>query len=296
MRFRCGLLLAFTTLLLSSCRPHSAGIVVGSKNFGEQLVLGELLAQKLEAAGLPVTRRFYLGGTYIAHQALLAGRIDLYPEYTGTALTAILKLPPATDPQQVYSTVKREYAQRFELEVGPPLGFNNSFAIAMRGDEAGRLGIRTLSDLARHAPKLRMGVGYEFLERKDGYPGLTRTYNLHFASAPRVMDLGLLYRALQAHEVDVVAGSNTDPQIMQLGLVVLEDDRRYFPPYDAVPIVRQETIRDHPQVQRVLEELAGTVSVEEIRRMNRAVDIEHRDVRSVVSEFLHRQPLKPGKH
>jgi len=292
VRFRFALLLAFT-LLLSSCRPHSAGIVVGSKNFGEQLVLGELLAQKLEAAGLTVTRRFYLGGTYIAHQALLAGRIDLYPEYTGTALTAILKLPPATDSEQVYNTVKQQYAQRFELQVGPPLGFNNSFAIAMRGDEARWLGIRTLSDLARYAPRLRMGVGYEFLERKDGYPGLTRTYGLNFASAPRVMDLGLLYRALQAHEVDVVAGSNTDPQIMQLGLVVLEDDRHYFPPYDAVPIVRLETVRNHPEVEKVLQELAGVVSVDDIRRMNRAVDIEHRDVRSVVSDFLHHKAQTP---
>jgi osmoprotectant transport system substrate-binding protein len=289
VRLRFVLLLSFT-LLLSSCRPHGSGIVVGSKNFGEQLVLGELLAQKLEATGLPVTRRFYLGGTYIAHQALLAGRIDMYPEYTGTALTAILKLPPATDPEQVYKTVKQQYAERYQLEVGPPLGFNNSFAIAMRGDEAQRLGIRTLSDLARHAPELRMGVGYEFLERKDGYPGLTRTYGLHFASAPRVMDLGLLYRALQAHEVDVVAGSNTDPQIAQLGLVVLDDNLHYFPPYDAVPVVRQETVRNHPEVEKILHELAGAVSVDDIRRMNRAVDIEHRDVRSVVREFLQRKP------
>src|ERR1035441_832511 len=202
------------------------------KNFTEQLVLGELLAQVLEGfCRQPVERRFYLAGTYICHQALLAGRIDMYVEYTGTALAAILKEHPSGDPQSVYQQVKDAYKQKFNLDIMPPLGFNNSFAMVMRGDDARRLKVTTLSQLASVAPNLRLGVGYEFLERQDGYKGLVTTYGLKFAEAPRVMDLGLLYRALQNKSVDVVAGNNTDGLIAALGFVVLDDDKRYFPPY-----------------------------------------------------------------
>jgi osmoprotectant transport system substrate-binding protein len=278
-------------LCACSLKPRNV-IVVGSKNFTEQVVLGELLAQELEAAGLRVERRFFLGGTYIAHQALLAGRIDMYVEYTGTALTAVLKQPVASDPRAVWETVRREYALRYGLRVLPSLGFENTFAIVMRGDDARRLGVLTLSDAARYAPGWRAGFGYEFLERPDGYTGLAAAYDLQFAAPPRIMDLGLLYRALTERQVDLVAGNSTDGPIAALGLTVLEDDRRYFPPYEAVPIVREETLARFPAVLRAIEFLSGKISALEMRRMNYAVDGEHRHVEEIVGEFRARLPAK----
>ena len=276
-------------VLLLSCRPEHRGIVIGSKNFTEQVILAELLAQQIERkTGQRVERRFYLGGTYIAHQALLAGRIDGYVEYTGTALTAVLKEQPSTNSAEVYDRVKRDYAQRFNLLVLPSLGFNNDFALVVRSDDARRLQLRTISDLAARGQKMRIGVGYEFLERPDGFPGLTAKYGLRFAEAPRVMDLGLLYRALKEKEIDIAVGSNTDAQIEAMKLVVLEDDRNYFPPYDAVPVVRPEKIRYDAQVHSALDALAGAVPVEEIRRMNYQVEVEHADPKVVVSRFLDR--------
>jgi len=279
-------------LLLAGCSPGHRGIVVGSKNFTEQAVLGEILAQQIERkTGLPVERRFYLAGSYISHQALLADRIDLYPEYTGTALTAILKEKPSGLSADVFERVKEEYSRRFGVEVTEPLGFNNSFALVIRGDDARRLNMRTISDLARYAPQWRMGVGYEFLERPDGFAGLAKTYNLHFAESPRVMDLGLLYRALGEKQVDVVVGSSTDGLIQARGLVVLEDDKHYFPPYDAVPVVRQQTLERYPALRQALNELGGKIREEDMRRLNYAVDGEHRDLKQLVSEFLRQKGL-----
>jgi osmoprotectant transport system substrate-binding protein len=278
--------LLLVLLLLAGCRPPHNAIVIGSKNFTEQAVLGELLAQYLEHRGLPVERRFYLAGTYVCHQALLAGRIDIYVEYTGTALTAILKEPPSSDSTDVYENVKREYARRFGLLVAEPLGFNNTFAILVRGEDARRLHLRAISDAARYAPQWRAGFGYEFMERRDGFPGLARSYGLNFAQPPRIMDLGLLYRALVSRQVDLIAGSATDGQIPALDLVVLKDDRHYFPPYDAVPVVRQETVQRYPALQSALAALAGKISEQDMRRMNYAVDAQHRDASEVAAEFL----------
>ena len=279
-------------LLAAGCSPSHRDIVVGSKNFTEQLILGEMFAQVLErACREPVQRRFYLAGTYICQQAILAGRIDVYPEYTGTALAAVLKQKAAGDAGQVFEEVKREYRQRFDLEVMPSLGFNNSFAMVMRGDDARQAGLSKLSQLAPAAPKMKLGVGYEFLERQDGYHGLVRAYDLQFAEAPRVMDLGLLYRALQNRAVDIVAGSNTDGLIAALGLVVLEDDRHYFPPYDAVPIARPQMLQEFPASRQAFERLAGRVSAEQMRRMNYAVDGEKRDAGAMAREFLQQQQL-----
>ncbi|MGH7871249.1 MAG: glycine betaine ABC transporter substrate-binding protein [Candidatus Binatia bacterium] len=263
---------------------------MGSKNFTEQLILGELLAQYLgRFYALPIDRRFYLAGTYICHQALLAGRIDMYVEYTGTALVAILKEKPVSDHTAVFNTVKDLYSQRFGLEVLPSLGFDNTFAMVMRGADARRLRLKTLSDVAAVSPQLRLGVGYEFLERPDGYKGLAAKYNLKFSETPRVMDLGLLYRALQNKQVDMVAGSNTDGLIAALDLVVLEDDQHYFPPYDAVPIVRRETLERHPEIATALQKLSGRITAEDMRRMNYAVDGEKKDAAAVVKEFLARK-------
>jgi len=279
-------------ILAAGCKSTSHDIVVGTKNFTEQLILGELFAQTLEqCCRTTVDRRFYLAGTYICQQAILAGRIDLYPEYTGTALAAVLKRKAAGSAAQVYEEVKREYQQKFGLMVMPPLGFNNSFAMVMRGDDARRLGLTQLSQLAPQAPRMKLGVGYEFLERQDGYQGLARTYGLKFAEAPRVMDLGLLYRALQNRSVDIVAGANTDGLIAALGLVVLDDDRHYFPPYDAVPIVWPNLFNRFPEAGTAFDRLAGRVTADEMRTMNYAVDGEHQDAAAVVAQFLQQRNL-----
>ena len=282
---------ALLLALAPSCSPPHNRIVIGSKNFTEQAVLGEVLAQYLEQRGFPVERRFYLAGTYVCQQAMLAGRIDLYVEYTGTALTAILKEPPSSDPAAVYEKVKDSYAQRFGLRLTRPLGFNNTFAIVIRGEDARNYHLQTLSQAAAFAPRWRAGFGYEFMERRDGYPGLAAAYGLHFAESPRIMDLGLLYRALQNRQVDLIAGSATDGLIPALDLAVLADDRQYFPPYDAVPVVRQETLRRYPQLQSALDALGGTINEREMQQMNYAVDKEHRDPQVVVREFLHAKGL-----
>ena len=274
-------------LLAAGCMSHRHDIVVGSKNFTEQLILGELVAQVLErSCRTTVDGRFYLAGTYICQQAILAGRIDIYPEYTGTALANVLKEKAIGNSMEVYEAVKQQYLRRFDLDVLPPIGFDNSFAMTMRGDDSRRMGITKLSQLGRVAPQLKLGVGYEFLERQDGYVGLVKTYDLKFAEAPRVMDLGLLYRALENRSVDIVAGSNTDGLIAALGLVVLEDDRRYFPPYDAVLIVRPEVFQRYPAARTALTGISGHITADDMRRMNYQVDGLKRDAREVAREFL----------
>ena len=273
-------------------------MVVGAKNFTEQVVLGELLAQEIEAEGQGrVERRFYLAGSYLCQQALVSGRIDAYVEYSGTALTAILK-QPLPDPThreerdewgtkglqgQVFQTISGLYEQRYKVRVEPGLGFEDTFAMVVRGADADRLGLKTISDVKRVGP-LRLGVGYEFQARPDGLAGLEKSYGIEFGK-PRVMDLGLLYRALGAGQVDIVAGNSTDGPIRALGFRVLEDDRHYFPPYEAVPLVREDSLRRHPEMQTAMVRLAGKVSAEEMQAMNDAVDGRHEDVGAVVRRF-----------
>ena len=287
--------LALTLSLFLSCAPsHKNRIVVGSKNFTESFLLGELIAQQIEShTNLKVERRFYLAGTYICQQAILAGRIDVYPEYTGTALAAILKQPSNRDKEKDYQQVKTEYEKRFGLTLAPSMGFNDTFAMEIRGEEARRLKITTLSQAAQFASQWRAGFGYEFMERPDGFPGLAKTYGLHFAEPPRIMDLGLLARALKDHQIDFAAGNTTDGLIPALDLFVLQDDRHYFPPYEAVPVVREETLRLHPEVREALAALAGQISDAEMRQLNYAVDGEHRDTQDVVHEFMKRKHLIP---
>jgi osmoprotectant transport system substrate-binding protein len=279
--------LAITLMLLGGCgqkRPDR--IVVGSKFFTEQVVLAELLAQHIEArTGIPVERKTNLGGTLLVQKAMLAGELDLYVEYTGTALTTVLNETPQGDSKSVYERVKKEYADRFGLEVTQPLGFENTFAIVIRGEDAKKYNLQKLSDITALAPGWRAGVGYEFLERPDGFNGLCGRYNLKFGEKPRVMDLGLIYRALLDHQVDVVAGNSTDGLIGALGLAALEDDRHYFPPYDAVPVVRKAALERFPALRGALAELAGKVSAVDVRQMNYAVDGLHREPAAVVREF-----------
>jgi osmoprotectant transport system substrate-binding protein len=288
-----GAILLIVALLLSSCAPsHSNRVVIGSKNFTESLMLGELLAQLIESrTHLKVERRFYLAGTYICQQAMLAGRIDLYPEYTGTALTAILKQKVSGDKEQVYLQVKREYESRFKFTLSPPFGFNDTFAMEIRGEDARRSNLKTISQSAQYTPHWQAGFGYEFNERPDGYPGLAAVYGLHFAAPPRIMDLGLLAPALKDHQIDMAAGNATDGLIPAFDLFVLQDDLHYFPPYEAVAVIREQTLQEHPEVADAVAALKDKISDQEMQKMNYALDGQHRDATDVAREFLRSKGL-----
>jgi osmoprotectant transport system substrate-binding protein/osmoprotectant transport system permease protein len=259
-------------------------VAIGSKDFTESALLAEIVAQMLEARGVPVERRFELGGN-LPHEALVSGTLDLYPEYTGTSYTAILHYQPISDPRAVYDQVKQEYASKFNVEVSPPLGFENTFAILVRGEEARRLNLKTISDAAPHAPRWRAGFGQDFMSRADGYPGFSKTYGLKFAEV-REMDLSLTYIALSSGQVDLIAGNSTEGRITTLDLFQLADDRRYFPPYEAVYLVRQDSLLRVPALREVLSKLANAISTEEMRRLNYEIDGNKGDPKVAVREWL----------
>jgi glycine betaine/choline ABC-type transport system substrate-binding protein len=273
-------------LVLCGCakRDH---IVVGAKNFTESDLLAEIVAQQIERrTSLPVERRLHLGGTFVCHRAITAGDIDMYVEYTGTAFTAILKQPPVADPDSVYRFVAAEYGRLFKVRWTAPFGFNNTFAILVRRADAERYGLRSIADLARVAPRWKAGFGFEFLERADGFAGLARVYGLHFSQPPTSMDLGLTYRALADGRVDVIAGNSTDGQIAALDLVALTDDRGYFPPYQAAPVVRAAVLEKYPGVAAALAELGGKISDAEMRRLNALADVKHKDITEIARAWL----------
>lgn len=296
-RFFSLFLLVFLLMVgLASCQSDrqtgGGDIIVASKDFTEQDILGELLAQQIEAkTGLKVDRRPRLGGSFVCHQAITSGKIDAYIEYTGTAFTGILQQPAISDPQVVHRRLTEEYNRRFNLTVMPSLGFENTFAMIIRGEDARRYNLQTLSQAAQYTPQWRGGFGYEFLERQDGFPGLAKTYNLQFSKPPQIMDLGLIYRALLQKQVDLIAGNSTDGQIERLGLVVLADDKKYFPPYEAAPILRAETLARYPQLKPAIAELVGKISAREMQHLNYLVEGELRDVKEVVAEFLRSKGL-----
>ncbi len=276
---------AFALFLLASC-SHSPAIVVGSKNFTEQVLLGEILAQQIEHnLGVKVERRLNLGGTMLAHEALVKGSIDLYPEYTGTALTAILKRPPDSDRATVLETVRSDYRQKWKLEWLAPLGFIDTFAMMVRGETAKSAGLVTISDAAR-AQAWRLGAGYEFRQRPDGLDGFLKTYSLRTQGDPISMDLGLLYSALQGRQVDMIAANSTDGLASVLDVTILQDDRHYFPPYECSVVLRQETLQRFPKLAPMLEQLSGSISDETMRKLNYQVDGKHRPVPEVALEFL----------
>jgi len=261
-------------------------IVVGSKNFTEQVLLGEILAQQIERR-LPVKveRKLDLGGILLTHEALVKGDIDLYPEYTGSALTAVLKQRAIEDPAEALSAVRALYRSQWNLEWLDPLGFDNTFAIIVHGKEAREKHLVTLSDAAR-AHAWRMGMGYEFAQRADGLEGLMKTYSLHPAAPPVSMDLGLLYSALEHDNVDMIAASSTDGMISKMDVSILEDNLHYFPPYQCAVVVREQTLVRFPQLRAALQELSGKLTNVTMRQLNAAVDVEHRPVSRVAAEFL----------
>ena len=271
-------------------RADGETVVVGSKNFTEQVILGELVAQTIEAeGGVRVVRKLNLGGTFVCDRGLRTGDLDVYVEYTGTAVTAVFHQDVPHDSSKAFERARELYAGN-GLSALAPLGFNNTFAILVRADDSRTLGLHTIDDLQSTAGRWTPGFGYEFLQRDDGFPGLARTYGLRFAAAPRAMDLSLIYRALADGQVDVIAGDATSALIDAFHLTALDDNRRFFPPYDAVPVVRTATLLRQPAVGRALARLAGHVSDREMRALNAAVDIDHQDVRRVVERFVAQLP------
>ncbi len=263
-------------------------VVVGAKGYTEQLLLGELLAQEIEAnTSLRVKREFSLGSTFLLHEAVRQGRIDGYVEYTGTAWTAILRQPPLPPERRaaVWQRARQLYAERFGLRMFPSLGFENTFAILIRQADGQRLGLRTISDAVQPARQWRAAFGYEFLNRADGFPGLAERYGLRFAAPPSAMDLGLTYRALADGRVDLIAGDSTNGLISALKLQKLEDDRAYFPPYDAVPVFNVASLRRHPQLVPVLDRLSGRLSAATMQKLNAAVDLQGQTPELVVRRW-----------
>jgi glycine betaine/choline ABC-type transport system substrate-binding protein len=280
----------FLALVLASGCSRSDAVIVGSKNFTESVILGELVAQQLERYGIPVVRKLNLGGTLVCHRAIVAGQLDVYVEYTGTAYAAILELPPERDAARVRQAVDSVYRTRWKLVWTEPLGFENTFAILIRRKDAERLGIKSISDAVPYAKKWRPVFGYEFMERADGYRGLVETYGLQFARPPSTMDLGLSYRALADGIADLIAGNSTDGQIEALDLFALEDDRHYFPPYEAAPVIRAAALERYPVAREALGALGGRLDEATMRRLNYQVDLARRSVPEVVREFLERIP------
>ncbi|MBK1988030.1 ABC transporter permease subunit [Sphaerospermopsis aphanizomenoides BCCUSP55] len=283
--------IGITTLIIAGLiafnfQQTPATITIGSKNFTEQVILGEILAQQIEShTRLKVERQFNLGGTFICHEAVKAGKIAGYVEYTGTAFTAVLKEKPITEPQVVYEKTKQAYQDKYKLKVMQPLGFENTFAMIIRGEDAKKWQVKTLSEIAKYTPQMQAGFGYEFLERADGYPGLSKTYGLKFGKIQQ-MELGLMYQALKEKQVDLVAANSTDGLIPVLNLVILEDDKKYFPPYEAVPIFNQEILDKYPDLAETINQLSGKISTKEIQQMNYQVDNQSQPVEEVVREWL----------
>ena len=282
---RAAILLSTSCLFTIAC-SHT-GITVGSKNFTEQLILGEIVAQHLERRlHVSVDRKLNLGGTLLAHEALAGGSIDLYPEYTGTAIAAVLKEAPQRDQTATLTHLNEAYKRRWKLEWMPPLGFENTFAMVVTGDRARAGGLHALSEAARQPEPWRLGAGYEFVRRADGLPGLVKAYGLRLRGDPVIMDLGLLYRSLESGQTDMVAGNSTDGVIAARHLTVLADDKHYFPRYDCGIVVRESALQRFGGLRGALAELSGKISDAGMRRMNYEVDGKHRSPREVAADFL----------
>lgn len=280
------LLLAFAAVVSGCARLDR--LVVGSKNFTESVLLAEIIAQGAQRLGIPVARKLNLGGTFVCHQAIISGQLDIYVEYTGTAYQAVLGLEGETDPARVRDITDSLYSERFDLEWGYPLGFNNTFAMLVRGEDARSLGLITVSDALPYLKDWTPGFGHEFLDRADGFRGFIRHYGAEFGGEPVAMDLGLMYRALAEGRVDLVAGNSTDGQIRALDLFHLEDDRRYFPPYEAIPVMRSDVAGRFPGLQGLLQSLGNSIDEVAMVEMNFRVDVEGEDFRAVARDFLDR--------
>jgi osmoprotectant transport system substrate-binding protein len=280
-------IIAALALALVGCGAKAHTIRVGSKNFTEQVVLGEIVAQHLEnRLHRKIARSLNLGGTLLAQQALLNREIDVYPEYSGTALAMILKAPMNTD----QAKLREEYSRKFHLAWLDPLGIDNGFAMVVRGADARAQGLKTLSDASRLSWML--GVGYEFEQRADGLAALKSVYGLKLKGSPKTMDLGLLYKAIEQNQVDMIAANATDGVLSKMDLQILEDDKRAFPPYQVSLVAREEMLKEIPEMRAALEELSGKFTNAKMQELNYLVDVEHRAVGAVAEGFLRGAGLK----
>ena len=283
-----GILGSFVPSLINSNGAVNSKnkIVVGSKDFTENLILAEIISQMLEKRGVMVERKFELGGT-LAHRTMLTGELDVYPEYSGTSYTVILKKKPITDAKKVYEEVKAEYVEKFKYVLSEPLGFANDYAILVSEKTAKEKNLKTISDVVRAQTKdWRIGLDQDFMSREDGYPGLKKAYNFEFKQKPREMELALTYRALDAGKLDLIVGYSTDGLIAALKLVQLEDDKKYFPPYEAMFVARKSVLETSAALREVFEDLKGAISTREMQRLNYEVDGKHRQPKAVAKDWV----------
>jgi osmoprotectant transport system substrate-binding protein len=279
------------TAAFASCAPHAA-VTVGSKNFTEELLLGEMYAQMLERHGLTVARKLNLGGTQIAMAALQRGEIDLYPEYTGTALLAVLGRAPLHDPKQIYDLVKSEYASKYELAWLAPAPMNDTQALATTQAVRRKFGLATLSDLSKAAPQLRLGAIPEFVKRADGLPGLQKAYGGFKFKSTSLLDIGLKYKALRSGDVDVVVAFGTDGAIAADDLYVFVDDKHFWPTYQAAPVVRNATLAKYPAISSALDKLAPLLTDDVMRKLNESIDgPAKREPADVARDFIEQNKL-----
>ena len=276
---------------IAACGGGERKVVIGSKEFTEQVILREMMAALIEGNSDIKTEQKFLGGTLICFNSLKSGDIDLYAEYTGTALTAILKQEPMKELQKVYDTVKDAFKQQYELVWLEPLGFNNTYTLTMRRDQAQELGVQTISDLEAHKDKLTSGFTHEFVERPDGYPGLVKHYGFKLEKKPKGMDPGLMYKAIAEGNVDLICGFATDGRIPAFDLVMLKDDKQFFPPYYAAPVIRTDTLKKYPKLEGILNKLAGKIDDKTMAQLNYEVDEEGRQAAEVAKEFLQKHGL-----
>lgn len=262
-------------------------ITVGSKDFTENTVLGEIFAQLIEAkTNLKVNRKLNMGGTFVNFEAIKNGQIDIYPEYTGTALTAQLKMDVINDPDETYRIVSEEFDKQFNIKWMKPLGLNNTYTLAVTNEVYEQYGVETFSDLAAISENLIFGAEHEFFDRQDGFDGLVETYGMKFKGDPKKMNVSLKYQAIGNGEIDVTDAFATDGQIMQYNLKILKDDKNFFPPYYAAPIIRKEVLDKHPELEDVLNSLAGLIDDATMTELNYKVDVENQDIKAVAKEFL----------
>ncbi len=291
--FKAAGVLALSTALLAGCTGAGGDkIVIGSKNFTENMILGHIFAEYIKAnTDLKVEYKENLGGTMVCFEALKKGDLDIYPEYTGTGLTAHLKMDVINDPDEVYSIVKREFDSQFGITWLNELGLNNTYAVAIKEDYAAQNNIQSVSDLATFSDQLTFGAEHEFFDRMDGFEGMVETYGLTFKGEPVKMDVSLKYQAMAEDRIQVTDAFTTDGQLITYKLKVLEDDKGFFPPYYAAPIVKNETLKAHPELEELLNKLSGKITDEAMQQMNYQAETEKKPMKDIAIEFLKEQNL-----
>lgn len=286
------LCLVVLSITFAGCGTSGNTITIGSKNFSENIILGEMFAQLIESnTNLKVNRKLNLNGTFVAFEALKNGELDIYPDYTGTGFMSHLKLSLKKDSggrytsDEIYQIVKKDFNDKFKITWLKPLGFNNTYALAVKQDFADKNNLKKVSDLLKISPQIVFGAEHEFFDRPDGYPGLIETYGLNFKGTEK-MEPSLKYQAISQDKMQVTDAFSTDGQLIKYKLKILEDDKQFFPPYYAAPLVRNSTLKKHPELESVLNSLAGKISDSEMQQLNYKVDVENKQIEDVAKEFL----------